>query len=111
MQQPSLVFHSNSELLEGPVFDHDNELLYFVSILDGIAYCLNAKTKEILAIQKDWESIGSMPKEKAKEINKKFWGGFKTFFHHKSEFFKSLDSKREENLKLKQEIISYLIMD
>ena len=53
MQQPSLVFHSNSELLEGPVFDHDNELLYFVSILDGIAYCLNPKTKEILSVHFD----------------------------------------------------------
>lgn len=65
----------------------------------------NKRTKEILALQKEWESIGSMPKEKAKEVNKKFWGAFKTFFHHKSEFFKTLESQREGNLKLKQELV------
>ncbi|WP_109829790.1 DUF349 domain-containing protein [Reichenbachiella versicolor] len=66
----------------------------------------NAKTKEVLELQKRWEAIGSMPKEKAKEVNRKFWSGFKTFFKHKSDFFKALDNKREENLVLKQELIS-----
>ena len=65
----------------------------------------NAKTKEVLELQKKWETIGSMPKEKAKMINKQFWGGFKTFFRHKSEFFKTLDSQREDNLKLKQALV------
>lgn len=50
---PSLVFHSGSELLEGPVFDKENELLYFVSILDCLVYCLNPKTKEVLSIKVD----------------------------------------------------------
>jgi len=34
----SLIYNANSELLEGPIFDHKNELLYFVSILDGLVY-------------------------------------------------------------------------
>lgn len=46
---PSLIFHSNSELLEGPVFDQVNNLLYFVSILENLVYCYNPKTKEILS--------------------------------------------------------------
>ncbi|PIB35184.1 hypothetical protein BFP72_07135 [Reichenbachiella sp. 5M10] len=66
----------------------------------------NAKSKELQAIQKEWEAIGSMPKEQAKEINKKFWGAFKGFFHNKSAFFKSLDSKREGNLELKQKLVA-----
>lgn len=65
----------------------------------------NNKTKEALELQKKWDAIGSMPKEKAKEVNKKFWGGFKTFFKHKSDFFKKLDSQREGNLTLKQELV------
>ena len=65
----------------------------------------NAKTKEILAIQKDWEATGQVPKEDAKEINKNFWGNFKQFFANKHEFFKLLDSMREENLKKKQEFV------
>ena len=49
----SLVFHSNSELLEGPVFDKKNKHLYFVSILDGLVYCYNPKTKEISSVKLD----------------------------------------------------------
>ncbi|TLP70589.1 SMP-30/gluconolactonase/LRE family protein [Maribacter sp. ACAM166] len=49
----SLVFHSNSELLEGPVFDEENNYLYFVSILDYLIYFYNPLTKEILSIQLD----------------------------------------------------------
>ncbi len=65
----------------------------------------NQKTREIQEIQKKWEAIGSMPRERAKEINKKFWSNFKQFFAHKGEFFKSLDEKREENLKQKEKLI------
>ena len=50
---PSLVFYSGSELLEGPVFDHENNLLYFVSILDFLVYCYNPATKEILSVKLD----------------------------------------------------------
>lgn len=52
---PSLVFHSGSELLEGPIFDKDNSHLYFVSILDCMVmvYCYNPETKEILKVKLD----------------------------------------------------------
>lgn len=50
---PSLVFHSDSELLEGPVFDQSNDLLYFVSILDCLVYCYDTKTKEIHGVKLD----------------------------------------------------------
>ncbi len=65
----------------------------------------NTKTKEVLAIQKEWESTGQVPKENAKEINKGFWSNFKQFFANKHEFFKRLDSLREENLKTKQALV------
>lgn len=69
----------------------------------------NSKTKELLAIQKEWEAVGAMPKEQAKAVNKKFWGDFKSFFHNKSAFFKTLDSQREDNLKKKQELVDKAI--
>lgn len=50
---PSLVFHSCSELLEGPVFDKENNHLYFVSILDCLVYCYNPKTKAVLSVKLD----------------------------------------------------------
>lgn len=48
---PSLIFHSDNELLEGPVFDKANNHLYFVSILDYLVYCYNPSTKEILSVK------------------------------------------------------------
>ena len=65
----------------------------------------NQKTKEILEIQKEWEVIGGLPKDKAKKINKAFWSSFKTFFNHKGNFFKQLEDLRKENLDKKRELL------
>lgn len=65
----------------------------------------NEKTKEVLAVQKQWETIGGMPRERAKEVNKQFWAAFKMFFHNKGEFFKALDAAREGNLQAKKLLI------
>jgi len=65
----------------------------------------NAKTKEILELQKKWEAIGGLPRDKAKEVNRKFWNSFKKFFSNKNAFFKTLESKREENLELKKKLV------
>ncbi|MBT8325641.1 MAG: SMP-30/gluconolactonase/LRE family protein [Winogradskyella sp.] len=50
---PLIIFQSDAQLLEGPVFDLKNKLLYFVSILDYIVYCYNPTTNEILSVQLD----------------------------------------------------------
>ena len=65
----------------------------------------NQKTQEILALQKQWEAAGPIPRSKAKEVNKKFWAAFKGFFSAKNAFFKKLDEERGANLKLKEELI------
>lgn len=49
---PNLIYFSQSAaLFEGPIFDTENQLLYFVSILDGLVYCYNPNTKEILSVK------------------------------------------------------------
>ncbi|MBL7832518.1 MAG: DUF349 domain-containing protein [Cyclobacteriaceae bacterium] len=65
----------------------------------------NAKTKEVLELQKKWDAIGGLPRAKSKEVNKKFWSAFKTFFSNKSAFFKKLDEERSGNLKKKNELV------
>ncbi len=69
----------------------------------------NAKTQEVLDLQKRWEEIGGIPRSKARDVNKKFWGAFKQFFHNKNIFFKKLDEERSKNLQLKQEILNRAI--
>ncbi|SHN25729.1 protein of unknown function [Cyclobacterium lianum] len=66
----------------------------------------NTKTKEILAIQKEWEAIGPVPRESGKEINKTFWGLFKQFFQHKNQFFKELDEVRHQNKEKAEALIA-----
>ncbi len=61
----------------------------------------NDQTRLVLELQKRWETSGFLPREKAKEINKRFWAAFKGFFHHKNEFFRRLEAYREENLRRK----------
>lgn len=67
----------------------------------------NDRTKTLLALQDQWNAIkGFMPKEKGKELSDKFWADIKTFFRNKTEFFKVLESKRDENLVAKSAIIA-----
>jgi sugar lactone lactonase YvrE len=51
MYDVQLVIDLNAELLEGPVFDKSNKLLYFVSILNYRVYRFNPITQELVYIQ------------------------------------------------------------
>ena len=62
------------------------------------------KTDEIQKIKEEWDAIGLVPKENADQINKRFWGIYKAFFHNKNQFFKALDEQKMQNLKLKTEL-------
>ncbi len=66
----------------------------------------NDQTKRILDLQKRWEAIGGVSKEKSKAVNRLFWNAFKKFFANKNQFFKSLESQRDLNLHKKQELIA-----
>ena len=95
------VFQKNLELKEALI----NSLEDFTTFDAERIREWNSKTKEILAIQKAWEQIGPVPRESGREVNKKFWAGFKQFFHNKNLFFKKLDEIRAENQKKAEELI------
>ena len=65
----------------------------------------NQKTTEIIALQKKWEGVGAVPRARSKDINKRFWAAFKTFFSIKGLFFKKLDETRNQNLELKKGLV------
>jgi Domain of Unknown Function (DUF349) len=61
------------------------------------------QTKAIDILQQQWNDIkGPMPKEKGRDLSKDFWNGVKLFYKNKGDFFRTLEAKRDENLKLKQ---------
>ncbi|WP_080241203.1 DUF349 domain-containing protein [Spirosoma rigui] len=81
------------------------ELVPLTSFTSNSINDWNDKTKAVMALQDRWNGIkGPMPREEGKELSKKFWAALKTFFHNKGEFFKQLESKREENLRAKTEL-------
>ncbi|MFT5917844.1 MAG: hypothetical protein ACJAWV_001847 [Flammeovirgaceae bacterium] len=61
----------------------------------------NESTKQLLALQEEWDKVGALPREVAKSINKQFWKNFKQFFTNKQAFFNKLDESRKENLEKK----------
>ncbi len=69
----------------------------------------NQKTQEILELQKKWELSGGVPRNKSKEVNRKFWSAFKSFFANKNVFFKKLDEERDKNLQLKNDLVKKAI--
>ncbi|GAB2575800.1 DUF349 domain-containing protein [Spirosoma areae] len=78
------------------------ELVPITSFASNSINDWNDKTKAVMTLQDRWNAIkGPMPREEGKELSKKFWAALKTFFHNKGEFFKQLESKREENLRAK----------
>ncbi|MHA4740550.1 DUF349 domain-containing protein [Dyadobacter sp. MSC1_007] len=77
----------------------------FTTYTSGSIKEWNAKTKDIMAFQDQWVALkGIMPREEGKELSKKFWAALKTFFNNKGEFFRQLESKREQNLELKNQL-------
>ncbi len=87
----------------------EEEVLAFASFNSDRIKDWNQKTKEILELQKRWDAIGGVPRNKSKELNKKFWSAFKAFFNNKNQFFKKLDEARNANLKIKQELVARAI--
>ena len=82
-----------------------DEAAEFVSFNSDKISDWNKKTKQLLELQKKWEAIGGLPRDRAKHINKHFWGNFKTFFANKNAFFKTLETQREENYNKKKELL------
>jgi hypothetical protein len=81
------------------------QIVPFTSYNSGSIKEWNAKTKEIMAFQDQWVALkGIMPREEGKELSKKFWASLKTFFNNKGEFFRQLESKREQNLEQKNQL-------
>lgn len=77
-------------------------LLPFTSFASNSINDWNDKSREVMAIQEQWNSLkGAMPREDGKELSRKFWASLKVFFANKTEFFRQLEQKRDENLKLK----------
>jgi len=62
-------------------------------------------TEDFIKLQKRWKEIGPVPKKHSESVWKRFRTACDSFFNTKSEFFSTIDSRQEDNLKLKIELI------
>jgi hypothetical protein len=65
-------------------------------------------TEELIRLQHEWKNIGPVPKKYSDKIWKRFRAACDEFFSNKSSYYSNIDSKEEENLKLKNELLSQL---
>ncbi len=62
-------------------------------------------TDDLIALQKQWKEVGPIPRKQSESLWKRFRAACDYFFDAKAEHFGTLDTKQEENLKLKIALI------
>ena len=65
----------------------------------------DSQSKEIIALQQEWKTIGFTPQKMNTEIFERFRAACDEFFTKKGEYFKELKEKYAENAKRKQELV------
>lgn len=65
-------------------------------------------TDTIIELQKKWKESGTVARKHADEVWKRFRGACDRFFERKSEYFNKIDSKFNENLEAKQQLLKEL---
>ncbi|MBN2614126.1 MAG: DUF349 domain-containing protein [Bacteroidales bacterium] len=66
-------------------------------------------TDELIGLQKEWKSIGPVPRKFSDKIWKRFRAACDIFFNNKAAFYKSRKEDEEDNLKKKEAIIDEMI--
>ena len=67
-----------------------------------------ATSDALIKLQKDWKEVGPVPRKQSERCWKRFRKACDHFFNKKAEFFATLDTSYEDNLKAKLAIIDEL---
>ncbi len=62
-------------------------------------------TDDLIALQKKWKEIGPIPIKQSEKIWKRFRAACDVFFNNKSQYYSQIDTRYEENLELKNNLI------
>ncbi len=60
---------------------------------------------DLIQLQKKWKQVGPVPKKQSEALWKRFRAACDHFFNAKAAFFNTVDSKQEDNLQLKLDLI------
>lgn len=65
-------------------------------------------TQDLIQLQREWKSIGPVPRKHSDKIWKRFRSACDEFFKNKSDFFSNINQVEEENMKKKEDLIKAL---
>ncbi|MBN1338186.1 MAG: DUF349 domain-containing protein [Bacteroidales bacterium] len=63
-------------------------------------------SRDFITLQQEWKSIGPVPRKHSDKIWKRFRAACDEFFNRKSEYFGNVEKNEQENLKIKEDLIS-----
>ena len=62
-------------------------------------------TQDLIRLQKEWKSIGPVPRRNSEKVWKRFRSACDEFFNNKSAFFKNIHVVEDDNLKAKEKLV------
>jgi len=100
-------------------FYSDNKEIQLNNLQLKTELCIQAETLQdstdwkttsdtLIKLQKEWKEIGPVPRKQSERTWKRFRKACDHFFNRKAEFFTSLDTSYEDNLKAKLAVIDEL---
>lgn len=87
--------------------DNLQKKIKLCEIAEGVMNSENWKstTDELIQLQKEWKTIGPVPRKQSDEVWKRFRAACDNFFNKKAEFISNSDMNYENNLKEKEKLI------
>ena len=88
-----------------------NQKLNLAIQAEGIASRTDWKnaTEEILNLQQEWKSIGTVPRKYSEQVWKRFRAACDKFFAAKADYFSNIKEIEADNLKKKEELIEKIL--
>ncbi len=66
-------------------------------------------SQDLINLQKEWKSIGPVPRRQSEKVWKRFRSACDEFFNNKSTYFKNIHVVEDENLKGKEELVKGIL--
>lgn len=100
-------FYSDNKETQQNNLQMKNELCVQAEVLQE-STDWKATSDALIKLQKEWKDVGPVPRKQSEKVWKRFRKACDHFFNRKTEFFASLDTSYEDNLKAKEALISEL---
>lgn len=113
-QQENKTFYNNKrkyfEKIKDEQLENYNKKLLLCKQAEALQDSNNWKktTEELIALQEEWKTIGTVPRRYADTLWKQFRSACDTFFNNKQAYFANAVESEQQNYKLKENLIEQI---